>query len=112
MSTSVKRGDSSTGLWGDLHEVMSVGSPAPEVLENPWPLCQYVYLENGGIDVSWWARLTLPCGDEDPVRAGCDPGKPGLGALQVRVLMLFWKKREAVGGGQGGVVLLVPLWAS
>lgn len=39
-------------------------------------------------------------------------GSQGLGALQVRVLMLFWKKREAVGGGQGGVVLLVPLWAS
>ena len=45
------------------------------------------------------------------MRAGCDPGKPGLGALQVRVLMLFWKKREAVGGGWGGVVLVVPLWA-
>ena len=46
-------GDSSTGLWGGLYEVMSVGSPAPEKASgNPWPLCQYIYLENGGIDVS------------------------------------------------------------
>lgn len=60
--------------------MMSVGSPAPEKASgNPWPLCQFAYLENGGLDVSWWARLTLPGGDEDPVRAGCDPGKPGAG---------------------------------
>ena len=102
MSTSVKWGDSSTGLWGGLHEVMSVGSPAPEKASgNPWPLCQFAYLENGGLDVSWWARLTLPGGDEDPVRAGCDPGKPGAGGTAspcAHAILGRREKQRAVAG--------------
>lgn len=77
---SVKWGDSSTGLWGGLREVMSAGSPAPEKASgDPWPLLVCLPGKRGGVDVSWWARLTLPGDDEDPVRAGCDPGKPGAG---------------------------------